>query len=212
MEDDSSDNLDKVWCFLENIRDPLNPSSGCYSDTKWSERDARFWSSLACFQSPDIEGREKSSINNRGFSNRIDKPYRPTTRKPTRPPTTTSTTTTTIRTTTTSLAIGEIEQYTDGDEHFYFSEYYQDYQEEINGKISNTEEKSQPSDYKDNNPNDLYNNDLANPIKLDDKSYTFLVGETNLPGFGRKSEIPKANLKSKSTTTTTTTQGSAFIT
>ena len=32
---------DQAFCFLENIRDPLNPHSGCYSDTQWSERDAR---------------------------------------------------------------------------------------------------------------------------------------------------------------------------
>jgi len=55
LEDNDQDNLDKVWCFLENIRDPLDPHSGCYSDTRWSERDARFWSALACTQSPDIE-------------------------------------------------------------------------------------------------------------------------------------------------------------
>jgi len=55
IEDNEGDNLDKVWCFLENIRDPLDPYSGCYSDTKWSERDGRFWSSLACTQAPDIE-------------------------------------------------------------------------------------------------------------------------------------------------------------
>ena len=42
LEDDSTDNLDKVWCFLENICDPLEPKSRCYSDTRWSERDGRF--------------------------------------------------------------------------------------------------------------------------------------------------------------------------
>ena len=41
LEDDSTDNLDKVWCFLENIRDPGQPRQGCYSDTQWSERDGR---------------------------------------------------------------------------------------------------------------------------------------------------------------------------
>ena len=207
LEDDDTDNLDKVWCFLENIRDPLNPSSGCYSDTKWSERDGRFWSSLACFQAPDIEGGEKATIG-RGISNRVDKPYRPTTRRPpTRPPTTRRTTTTTVRTTTTAIAIGEIEQYTDGEEHFYFSEYYQDYQEENDNKISDTEGLS---DYEYNNQDDLYINDLAKPTKLDDKSFTFVVGETNLPGFGREDEIPK--VLTTTTTTTTTPQGSAFIT
>ena len=59
----------------------FNPSSGYYSDTKSSAQDARFWSSLACFQASDIEGGEKVTIS-RGFSNRVDKPYRPTTRRP----------------------------------------------------------------------------------------------------------------------------------
>jgi len=54
LEDDTQDNLDKVWCFLENIRDPATPESGCYSDTTWSERDGRYWSSLACREDPDI--------------------------------------------------------------------------------------------------------------------------------------------------------------
>lgn len=63
LEDDASDNLDKVWCFLENIRDPGQPQAGCYSDTQWSERDARYWSSLACTQSPDIESRNRQSTS-----------------------------------------------------------------------------------------------------------------------------------------------------
>ena len=50
LDDDTRDNLDKVWCFLENIRDPLNPQSGCYPDVTWSEKDGRFWSSRACFE------------------------------------------------------------------------------------------------------------------------------------------------------------------
>jgi len=54
LEDDAQDNLDKVWCFLENIRDPATPENGCYSDTTWSERDGRYWSSLACREDPDI--------------------------------------------------------------------------------------------------------------------------------------------------------------
>ena len=48
---------------MENIRDPRQPESGCYRDVKWSERDGRFWSSLACFESPDIEGGVKRKIN-----------------------------------------------------------------------------------------------------------------------------------------------------
>jgi len=54
LEDNAQDNLDKVWCFLENIRDPATPENGCYSDTTWSERDGRYWSSLACREDPDI--------------------------------------------------------------------------------------------------------------------------------------------------------------
>jgi len=54
LEDNTQDNLDKVWCFLENIRDPATPENGCYSDTTWSERDGRYWSSLACREDPDI--------------------------------------------------------------------------------------------------------------------------------------------------------------
>ena len=63
LEDDTTDNLERVWCFLENIRDPSQPETGCYRDVKWSERDGRFWSSLACFESPDIEGGIKRKIN-----------------------------------------------------------------------------------------------------------------------------------------------------
>jgi len=54
LDDNESDNLDKVWCFLENIRDPEDPKSGCYSDTTWSAKDGRYWSSLACTQDPDV--------------------------------------------------------------------------------------------------------------------------------------------------------------
>jgi len=191
LEDDDTDNLDKVWCFLENIRDPLNPSSGCYSDTKWSERDARFWSSLACFQAPDIEGGERASVNNRGFSNSIDRSYRPTKKPSTRPPTTTTTSTTTT-TTTTRLALGEIEQYTDGEEHFYFSEYYQDYQDNI-------DDNSRQFDYNDGNQDNPSNNDVANPT-MDDKSYTFIIGETNIPGFGREDEQQEGPVEQQTTT------------
>jgi len=45
----------KVWCFLENVRDPQDPKSGCYSDTTWSKLDGRFWSSQACDGLPPIE-------------------------------------------------------------------------------------------------------------------------------------------------------------
>ena len=105
LEDDSTDNLDKVWCFLQNIPDPLESKFGCYSDTKRSERDSRFWSSLACFQAPDIEGGNypavhPGSVNIPKFSSqgRNQSPRKPpTTRRTTR-----RTTTTTRRTTTTT--------------------------------------------------------------------------------------------------------------
>ena len=45
---------------MENIRDPRTPKSGCYDDVRWSEKDGRYWSSLACFESPDIEGGVKT--------------------------------------------------------------------------------------------------------------------------------------------------------
>ena len=63
LEDDTTDNLEKVWCFLENIRDPTDPQSGCYPDVKWSERDGRYWSSQACYQSPDIENGVKRTVD-----------------------------------------------------------------------------------------------------------------------------------------------------
>jgi len=84
IEDNDGDNLDKVWCFLENIRDPLDPHSGCYSDTKWSERDGRFWSSLACTQAPDIE----TPVNRR--PGEIIKPKNFPDHKPAIPPTITT--------------------------------------------------------------------------------------------------------------------------
>ena len=33
--------LEFGWCFLENIRDPLNPTEACYEDVQWSEVDGR---------------------------------------------------------------------------------------------------------------------------------------------------------------------------
>ena len=49
-----SDEIDPVWCFLENVRDHNNPRSGCFSDMTWSSRDGRFWSSVACKGLPPI--------------------------------------------------------------------------------------------------------------------------------------------------------------
>lgn len=48
------DDINPVWCFLENVRDAGNPKSGCFSDTTWSSKDGRFWSSQACFGLPPI--------------------------------------------------------------------------------------------------------------------------------------------------------------
>ena len=45
----------KAWCFLENVRDPEEPRSGCFPDVKWSSRDGRFWSSDACSGLPAPE-------------------------------------------------------------------------------------------------------------------------------------------------------------
>ncbi|CAB4054633.1 unnamed protein product [Lepeophtheirus salmonis] len=52
--DVKKDNIDTVWCFLENIRDPNDPTSGCYEDTTWSPSDGRFWSAKACGGIPEI--------------------------------------------------------------------------------------------------------------------------------------------------------------
>ena len=49
-----NDEINPVWCFLENVRDHSNPRSGCFSDTTWSSRDGRFWSSEACKGLPPI--------------------------------------------------------------------------------------------------------------------------------------------------------------
>ena len=113
-------------------------------------------------------------------------------------PWTTKTTSTTTTTTTTRLAPGEIEQYTDGEAHFYFSEYYQDYQDNI-------DDNSRQFDYKDINQDNPSNNDVANPT-VDDKSYTFIIGETNIPGFGQEDEQQKGPVEQQ-----TTTLGSASI-
>ena len=51
---DKKDNS-KSWCFLENVRDPEEPRSGCFPDVKWSSRDGRFWSSEACYGLPPPE-------------------------------------------------------------------------------------------------------------------------------------------------------------
>jgi len=104
----TSDNLDEVWCFLENIRSPEEPRSGCYSDIQWSAKDGRFWSSLACIKDPDVEEGDLSTFSNLP-PHRFDPPQvnsrpnpGPIRPPPTaRPPPTTSTTTTT-RTLTTS--------------------------------------------------------------------------------------------------------------
>jgi len=36
------------YCFLENIVDPANPSSSCFSDVEWSAADGQFYSFQAC--------------------------------------------------------------------------------------------------------------------------------------------------------------------
>ena len=68
---------------------------------------------------------------------------------------------------------------------------------------------SEDQDYEENYQVDPHNDKWAKPNKLSDKSYTFVVGETNLPGFGRETEISKGEI---TTLSTSTTQGNAFIT
>jgi len=41
------------YCFLENIQDPINPTSSCFSDTQWSAVDGQFYSLQACQDLPD---------------------------------------------------------------------------------------------------------------------------------------------------------------
>jgi len=177
LEDDHDDNLEKVWCFLENIRDPLNPKSGCYSDTKWSERDGRFWSSLACFQAPDIEGGNRPEVHpgnvNRHRSSSQRRRPKPTTRRTTR-----STTTTTTRRTTTTT---QVAQFSENAHTFNFT-YDYDY-----------------SDYEEyNEDNDLIGPQVpTKPVtEKVDRSFEFIPGETNLPGFERKlPEIASAKVE-----------------
>ena len=55
VDNDDGDSVNPVWCFLENIRDPSNPSSGCSADTTWSPKDGRFWSAEACNGLPPLD-------------------------------------------------------------------------------------------------------------------------------------------------------------
>jgi len=55
VDNDEADGVNPVWCFLENIRDPGNPISGCYPDTTWSPKDGRFWSAEACNGLPPLD-------------------------------------------------------------------------------------------------------------------------------------------------------------
>ena len=63
MDGNTKDGHDPVWCFLENVRDPSNYKSGCYSDTTWSAKDGRFWSARACDGLPPIDGGEFTEVN-----------------------------------------------------------------------------------------------------------------------------------------------------
>ena len=60
-----NDDINPVWCFLENIREPSDPQSGCYSDTQWSSSDGRFWSSEACKGLPplSVKGNEQLPVS-----------------------------------------------------------------------------------------------------------------------------------------------------
>ena len=67
VDNNLRDDHDPVWCFLENVRDPANPKSGCYSDTRWSAKDGRFWSARACDGLPPIEGNEVIEVTQRAL-------------------------------------------------------------------------------------------------------------------------------------------------
>lgn len=54
VDTNDRDSLNPVFCFLENVRDPTEPKSGCYDDTTWSAKDGRFWSSDACNGLPPV--------------------------------------------------------------------------------------------------------------------------------------------------------------
>jgi len=178
LEDDSTDNLDKVWCFLENIRDPLEPESGCYSDTKWSERDGRFWSSLACFQAPDIEGgnnpkRHPGHVNRHSTSTQRRKSNKrkpPTTRRTTRTTTQPTTRRTTRTTTQQPTTVADYSSETGHTFNFTYDYQYSDY-----------EEYNEDLEYRQ-----AFRKEL--PVK-EDRGFTFILGETNLPGFKDKQSV-----------------------
>jgi hypothetical protein len=170
LEDDSTDNLDKVWCFLENIRDPLESKSGCYSDTIWSEREGRFWYSLACFQAPDIEGGNnpavhpgnlnipKFSYQGRNQRPRKSQKIRRTIRR---------TTTTTSRTTKTIDPAEHAHRFNFTSDYEYID--YDDYYEEKKKAVAFGPQVSGVTQKKEE--------------KEEDRGFEFVLGETNLPGF-----------------------------
>merc|ERR1719391_480875 len=122
-----------AFCFLENVRDPLNPKSGCYSDTQWSEKDARFWSHLACTDSPDIESGPRASQDSR-----IRRPEIPNIRSKPRPGPTrvTTTTTTSTTTTTTEEPTTKLEPFYNYGDYYDYYNYYK-YADEVD-KTSTT--------------------------------------------------------------------------
>ena len=63
VDNNHRDEHDPVWCFLENVRDPANPESGCYKDTRWSAKDGRFWSARACDGLPPIEASDLVEVS-----------------------------------------------------------------------------------------------------------------------------------------------------
>merc|ERR1712142_1450225 len=53
------------WCFLENVKNPLNGSENCFEDTSWSAVDGRFWSKMACtkeFRKKNCKEKEKITL------------------------------------------------------------------------------------------------------------------------------------------------------
>lgn len=206
-DENVGDNVDKVFCFLENIRDPLDPFSGCYSDTKWSSRDGRFWSSLACTLAPDVGYEEKST----GTRNKPNKNPR---KKPTanprrdeqirkrlndrRPGPKATTRRTTKRPTTTSI---KPEVTTPGDYYSVFEYNGEDYVDYSDYKQAEVEATTvfEPIIINDRKSNAAGGNRRRNEISRrrgensreidnepDEEKFVFIPGKTNLKGFSEE--------------------------
>merc|ERR1712142_934499 len=59
------ENSDNGYCFLENVKNPVNGSENCFEDTTWSAVDGRFWSKMACtkeFRKKNCKEEEKITL------------------------------------------------------------------------------------------------------------------------------------------------------